>query len=963
MSSLWVGNLSGDVTESDLTDLFGKYGAIVKITLYSPKFFAFVHFKLAEVAKIAKESLHGTNLRGSPLKIDFAKPAKPCKSLWVGGISPSVTKEELEEQFRRFGQIQEFKFLRERSTAYVDYFMIEDATEALKNLNGLEIGGNLIRVDYLRSQPYRKEQPDFRDAREAQFLNRSTGASNPSWIPQHALRNISEPYGSTRPQHIQSPVGPKGDGQPSKVLWVSYPPSFPMDKQMLHNAMILFGEIEGITLFPSGNYSLVEFRSVEEAKLAKEGLEGRLFSDPRILILYSNSDAVPSNGQSSFYPEVKGPRTDVLSNDVQGYSGVIPYSLAGNVPPRGVSGPDILRRPLVPPGSFEPLQKSPDFALTKHHKLQDSNTNILVGGSNRKRLSPSPGVISSPSQAVKPSIRPVSAAWDVFDASQLQRDSKRSRVGGLSSLSDPSLENMDDHYFGLNQFHGHGQPVNGGIRGAAITVPGMNSFSPVDSRLSTGGPVQGHPEHDCIWRGVIAKGGQHVCRARCVPVEKEFEFEIPEVVNCSARTGLDMLAKHYGDAVGYNIIFFLPDSVEDFAPYTEFLRYLGAKNRAGVAKFDDGTTLFLVPPSDFLKNTLNIAGPERLYGVVLKFQSHVFGSTAEHSHSQQNYVDRPMMPSQIENKVMPREERFMQTDYNRSMHKNPNTFSKSVAPSTNPVSGEAIPATSTSLPHAGVTLTPELIATLASLLPAKGNTSGAQPLSVSSNPRPMLTPGATDRRHQHGWDYEQTKLPEQSAHLTNQAGNQYNPQRQFSLDHHYSLGQNAPSYAAQGVTANNQIQDFNMRQHGEVSSRQITNFVSHPHGGQYLVSPQTNQQRQVETPQETRHGYAQGNNASVAYPSSSFLPITNSVALSHQVSNSTISQRHNGNPRDGGNFGLDSQKQLQPLQSHPGAVQGTLDEETDKNERYRSTLQFAANLLLQIQQNPGPEAGQGPGNN
>ena len=63
-------------------------------------------------------------------------------------------------------------------------------------------------------------------------------------------------------------------------------------------------------------------------------------------------------------------------------------------------------------------------------------------------------------------------------------------------------------------------------------------------------------------------------------------------------------------------------SEEDFASYTEFLRYLGAKDRAGVAKFDDGTTLFLVPPSDFLYKVLNVVGPERLYGVVLKFPQH-----------------------------------------------------------------------------------------------------------------------------------------------------------------------------------------------------------------------------------------------------------------------------------------------------------------------------------------------------
>ena len=80
-----------------------------------------------------------------------------------------------------------------------------------------------------------------------------------------------------------------------------------------------------------------------------------------------------------------------------------------------------------------------------------------------------------------------------------------------------------------------------------------------------------------------------------------------------------MLTKHYADAIGFDIVFFLPDSEEDFASYTEFLCYLKAKNRAGVAKFVDNTTLFLVPPSDFLTKVLKVTGPERLYGVVLKF--------------------------------------------------------------------------------------------------------------------------------------------------------------------------------------------------------------------------------------------------------------------------------------------------------------------------------------------------------
>lgn len=93
----------------------------------------------------------------------------------------------------------------------------------------------------------------------------------------------------------------------------------------------------------------------------------------------------------------------------------------------------------------------------------------------------------------------------------------------------------------------------------------------------------------------------------------------PHAVNCSARTDLETLTRHYYDAVGFDAVFFLPDSEADFASYTEFLQYLRLKNRAGVAKMYDGTTtLFLVPPSDFLIDVLGIRGPERLYGVVLR---------------------------------------------------------------------------------------------------------------------------------------------------------------------------------------------------------------------------------------------------------------------------------------------------------------------------------------------------------
>lgn len=80
-NNLWVGNLSAEVTDSDLMDLFSKYGAVDSITSYPSRSYAFVYFKRVEDARAALEALNWTYLRGNSLKIEFAKPV--CSALCV----------------------------------------------------------------------------------------------------------------------------------------------------------------------------------------------------------------------------------------------------------------------------------------------------------------------------------------------------------------------------------------------------------------------------------------------------------------------------------------------------------------------------------------------------------------------------------------------------------------------------------------------------------------------------------------------------------------------------------------------------------------------------------------------------------------------------------------------------------------------------------------------------------------
>ncbi|CAN7103263.1 unnamed protein product [Brassica rapa subsp. narinosa] len=814
-NNLWVGSITMDTTESDLTELFGRFGDIDRITAYSSRGFAFIYYRHVEEAVAAKEALQGTNLNGGLLKIQYARPAKPCKSLWVGGISSSVSKDDLEEEFSKFGKIEDLRFLRERKTAFIDYYDIDAALQA-RNMNGQRMGGSYLRVDFLRSQAPRKEQ----------------------WAGSYDNRNGN--VMNHKPQYPHSHEDPRGDDQPSKVLWIGYPPSVQIDEQMLHNAMILFGEIERKKSYPSRHFSLVEFRSVDEARQAKEGLQGRLFKDPRITIMYSNDEIPPEQDDNSFYSGVKRSRPEY--NDVIG---------------------------------MEPNWRRPS----------PNGTGIL----------PSPaghGILPSPGQGMRNPMRSNPGSWEGYDPALLDRENKRTRRDGSADGFTP-MGVVDERSFG---------------RGSVAARP----------------PIRGYGDSDYIWRGMIAKGGTPVCCARCVPIGKGIETKLPEVVNCSARTGLDMLAKHYTEAIGFEIVYFLPDSEEDFASYTEFLRYLGSKDRAGVAKLDDGTTLFLVPPSDFLTDVLKVTGPERLYGVVLKLPPPAAPVAASYRQESQSnplsYMDQARdSPANTGHSFYP-------------------PRGAAAPEQSRPSVSEPLRLPNNAASQAGVSLTPELLASLASFLPATSSQSAA-PESHQTMPVASTVPQYNgEAPSSQAWNRDPQNY-----------GNQYNPAGQLPPPP-------PPRYAPASNNSNSSYSSVmvhgNMQYQGQsVNMPQMThnNYAMYNQGSSnHPVSQPMTQQYQPEGSVPSQNygpvpGYQQGNYHGVA---------TNQA---HNLNPSQYQAAMQPPPADMSNL---------EQQSHaPQAGQGTTDGE--KDERYQKTLQFAASLLQQIKQNQqqppsGSPAGQRP---
>ena len=75
-SKLYVGNLSYDVGEEKLREVFSEHGNVLSIQIMGGKGFGFVEMESAEAAEAAKTALDGMELEGRQLRVDEARPKR-----------------------------------------------------------------------------------------------------------------------------------------------------------------------------------------------------------------------------------------------------------------------------------------------------------------------------------------------------------------------------------------------------------------------------------------------------------------------------------------------------------------------------------------------------------------------------------------------------------------------------------------------------------------------------------------------------------------------------------------------------------------------------------------------------------------------------------------------------------------------------------------------------------------------
>jgi len=72
------------------------------------------------------------------------------KRLYVGNLNYSVTKEELEELFKDYGEVVYSSLIKGKGFGFIELSSNEEAEKAKEELNGSEFRGRKLRIDEAR---------------------------------------------------------------------------------------------------------------------------------------------------------------------------------------------------------------------------------------------------------------------------------------------------------------------------------------------------------------------------------------------------------------------------------------------------------------------------------------------------------------------------------------------------------------------------------------------------------------------------------------------------------------------------------------------------------------------------------------------------------------------------------------------------------------------------------------------
>lgn len=76
--------------------------------------------------------------------------APPSRHLWVGNVSQDISEDVLTEKFSKFGDIESVTVYSQRNYAFINFKKEEDAVDAKNGLQGVNLGGLAMRIEFAK---------------------------------------------------------------------------------------------------------------------------------------------------------------------------------------------------------------------------------------------------------------------------------------------------------------------------------------------------------------------------------------------------------------------------------------------------------------------------------------------------------------------------------------------------------------------------------------------------------------------------------------------------------------------------------------------------------------------------------------------------------------------------------------------------------------------------------------------
>ncbi|KAJ3488267.1 hypothetical protein NLI96_g2998 [Meripilus lineatus] len=220
--------------------------------------------------------------------------------LYVGSLHFNLTESDIKQVFEPFGELEFVDLHRDPMTgrskgyAFVQYKRAEDAKMALEQMEGFELAGRTLRVNTVHEKgTVRYPQQDSLDEAGGGNLN----AASRQALMQKLARTEQAPV---RPQPVAKPNIPQSLQSRSVVLKNMFNPEdeteYDWDKDLADDVKgeceEKYGHVDFIKVEKESQGEIyVKFDSIEAAKKAVDGLNGRWFGGNQVSATFI-SDAI-----------------------------------------------------------------------------------------------------------------------------------------------------------------------------------------------------------------------------------------------------------------------------------------------------------------------------------------------------------------------------------------------------------------------------------------------------------------------------------------------------------------------------------------------------------------------------------------------------------------------------------------------------------------------------------------------